>query len=387
MQTATKLSAYHQRKWPKSLADEMLTCTLNFNTPRQVHIADPLAAGTSEPATAPGATTRRTAGATAAGAPEPPPNANPPPAQPRIFLATREVDENNMTLYTMPMDNIIASAAGLGNIDPTADNTFEITYAKNLLNKCIQQQRDGYDSHGRVYSRSSGSRAASTGNCAIIAAATTAPAANVQNCPLLGRYNRKTSYKASHRTINPRTPPMSRRIISATPTMAGMFMRAPTSSTNKHGACNSRMTCITPSPIAEQSGSLARIRSSCFGPMVRGEEYPPNFKAPREVKKYDPKQDPAVWIDMYLEAMGIAGHTKLLATRYLPLLVGSNTSPWLNTLPKNNIDSWDDMRLEFVKHFQDNYSRTTSIDNLEMCVQWSKESTRKWLRHWQETWV
>jgi hypothetical protein len=53
-------------------------------------------------------------------------------------LATREVDDNNLLLYTMPMDNIIASAAALTNVDPAADNTMEIAYAKNLLNKCIQ---------------------------------------------------------------------------------------------------------------------------------------------------------------------------------------------------------------------------------------------------------
>jgi hypothetical protein len=95
----------------------------------------------------------------------------------------REVNENNLPLYTMPMDNITTSAAALANIDPTADNTLEIAYAKNLLNKYIQQQRDSCDSHGRVYSRSSGSRAASTGNRAIIATATVAPDANLQNCP------------------------------------------------------------------------------------------------------------------------------------------------------------------------------------------------------------
>jgi hypothetical protein len=45
------------------------------------------------------------------------------------------------------------------------------------------------------------------------------------------------------------------------------------------------------------------------------------------------------------------------------------------------------MRLKFVKHFQDNYSRTTYIDDLEECMQQSKESTSKWLRRWQGTWV
>jgi hypothetical protein len=42
-----------------------------------------------------------------------------------------------MPLYTTPMDNIITIAVALANVDPAADNTLEIAYAKNLLNKCI----------------------------------------------------------------------------------------------------------------------------------------------------------------------------------------------------------------------------------------------------------
>jgi hypothetical protein len=38
-------------------------------------------------------------------------------------------------------------------------------------------------------------------------------------------------------------------------------------------------------------------------------------------------------------AVGIAGHNDLLTTRYLPLLVDGNTRQWLNTLPKDTIDS------------------------------------------------
>jgi hypothetical protein len=96
-------------------------------------------------------------------------------------LATREVNDNNLLLYSTLMDNIIASASALANIDQAVNNTLEITYTKNLLNKCIQQQRDGCDSHGRVYYRSSSNRAASTGNRAIAAA----PTINLQNCPPL----------------------------------------------------------------------------------------------------------------------------------------------------------------------------------------------------------
>jgi hypothetical protein len=54
---------------------------------------------------------------------------------------------------------------------------------------------------------------------------------------------------------------------------------------------------------------------------------------------------------MYLMAMGIAGHTELLSTHYPPLLVDGNTRQCLNTLPKSSIDSCDEMRSEFIRHF------------------------------------
>jgi hypothetical protein len=53
-------------------------------------------------------------------------------------LATREFDDNNLLLYSTLMDNIIAGASALANIDLAVNNTLEITYTKNLLNKCIQ---------------------------------------------------------------------------------------------------------------------------------------------------------------------------------------------------------------------------------------------------------
>jgi hypothetical protein len=114
-------------------------------------------------------------------------------------LATREVDENNLPLYTTLTDNIIASAAALANVDPAAGNTLEITYANNLINKCIQQQQEGFNSHGRVYTRSFGSRVASTGNQAIVVAG----AAISKTALLRGRCSNKTN----RGTIIPHTPP------------------------------------------------------------------------------------------------------------------------------------------------------------------------------------
>jgi hypothetical protein len=93
-----------------------------------------------------------------------------------------------------------------------------------------------------------------------------------------------------------------------------------------------------------------------------------------------------MWIDSYLMAMGIVGHTDLLAAHYLPLMMDGDTRQWVNTLEPNIIDSWEDMRATFVNHFESSYSSTTSIEDLERYVQGRNESTRSWVKCWQELW-
>jgi hypothetical protein len=121
--------------------------------------------------------------------------------------------------------------------------------------------------------------------------------------------------------------------------------------------------------------------------MVRGDRYPVPFRAPKEIEKYKPTLDPVVWIDSYLMAIGIASHTNLLAARYLPLMMEGSTRQWINTLPPNNIDSWEDMRLTFIKHFEGSYTHATTIEDLELYVQGRNESTRSWVKCWQELWM
>jgi hypothetical protein len=65
--------------------------------------------------------------------------------------------------------------------------------------------------------------------------------------------------------------------------------------------------------------------------------------------------------------MGIAGHTDLIATCYLPLMI-NRTTKWINTLPQNNKNSLEDMRDTFVNHFEGSYSRATTIRDLEHCI-------------------
>src|SRR4051812_49049152 len=82
------------------------------------------------------------------------------------------------------------------------------------------------------------------------------------------------------------------------------------------------------------------------------QKYSVNFKEPKEIEKYDPSYDPSVWLDTYLMDMVIAGHTDLLAARYLPLMMEGASQQWINTLPTDIIDSWEEMRDAFIKHFE-----------------------------------
>src|SRR4051812_12836507 len=59
---------------------------------------------------------------------------------------------------------------------------------------------------------------------------------------------------------------------------------------------------------------------------------------------------------------------------------------WINTLPADCIDSWEDMRDAFVRHFEGSYTHATTIEDLERCVQGPRESTHSWVQWWQDLW-
>jgi hypothetical protein len=68
-------------------------------------------------------------------------------------------------------------------------------------------------------------------------------------------------------------------------------------------------------------------------------------------------------------AMGLLGYSDLLADRYLPLMMDGANRHWFNTLPPNNIDSWEEACATFIQHFSSAYTRATTIEDLERCVQ------------------
>ncbi|KAK1678366.1 hypothetical protein QYE76_039214 [Lolium multiflorum] len=138
---------------------------------------------------------------------------------------------------------------------------------------------------------------------------------------------------------------------------------------------------------APRQSAFTRVGPACFGPMIRGEPYPAGFKGPRDIEKYDTHIDPTVWIDSYAMEMGIQGHSEFLAARYLPLMMDGVNRHWFNTLTANSIDSWEEARAAFIQHFASAYTRATTIEDLDRCVQGPRESTRRWVQRWQDMWT
>ena len=77
------------------------------------------------------------------------------------------------------MDNVIAIQAAIADLQPVGEGTMQINYAKALVDKAVAQQVAACDSRGRMYSRSSASRAVSSA----ARRAAEATVANIQNCP------------------------------------------------------------------------------------------------------------------------------------------------------------------------------------------------------------
>ncbi|KAK1641801.1 hypothetical protein QYE76_059606 [Lolium multiflorum] len=297
----------------------------------------------------------------ARGAPPPPPP--PPPEVPRA-----EVDANGLPLHSSPADNVAAAQAVLARIPETGDGAILVQHAKALVAKALEQQHAAADSQGRLYSRTSVSRAASSdaANRAIV---------NANNGP-------PPAPRAAHSSNNRVEPRPARVMVAAN----GQPVDAePTSSTTKNGGRN-RLNDRHADEAPRQS-AFTRIGPACFGPMIRGEPYPVGFKGPRDIEKYDTHIDPTVWIDSYAMAMGIQGHSELLAARYLPLMMDGVNRHWFNTLTVNSIDSWEEARAAFIQHFASAYTRATTIEDLDRCVQGPRESTRRWVQRWQDMWT
>src|SRR3954468_10424706 len=121
---------------------------------------------------------------------------------------------------------------------------------------------------------------------------------------------------------------------------------------------------------------------SCFGHRIRTEKFPKGFTLPRDTPKYNGSVKPEDWLSDYLIAVPIAGGSRRVAVRYAPLMLHGSARTWLNSLPKDSVNCWEDFTSAFVHNFTSTYERPNLPRQLALCVQGKDEPLRDYLSRW-----
>ena len=95
-------------------------------------------------------------------------------------------------------------------------------------------------------------------------------------------------------------------------------------------------------------------------------EYPKDFK-PSNIQKYDGKQDPAQWLRLYSTAINVAGGDTNTKVLYFPMALEPAPLTWLESLMRESIHSWEDLKKVFIDNFQGSLYRVTTRHALAMC--------------------
>jgi hypothetical protein len=116
-----------------------------------------------------------------------------------------------------------------------------------------------------------------------------------------------------------------------------------------------------------------------FSARLRNLLLPEKFK-PLGITKYDAKQDLAQWLRCYalsIENTGGNNDTKCL---YFPFCLDQAPLTWLESLVKNSIDEWDQLKAQFTSNFTGAMGRSGTHMDLAMVKQEQGEILRQYMR-------
>jgi len=119
---------------------------------------------------------------------------------------------------------------------------------------------------------------------------------------------------------------------------------------------------------------------ACFTERIRSEPFPEDFKGPRKVANYNASMDPTTWLNNYEMGMSILNASEEICARYLNMMLEGAAHIWLQNLPPNSINTWEELKDAFIKNFQGTCKRLCNIEDLERCVQKEGESSRHWMK-------
>jgi hypothetical protein len=109
--------------------------------------------------------------------------------------------------------------------------------------------------------------------------------------------------------------------------------------------------------------------SDCFQALSKvfdNAEYLNDFK-PTNIQKYDGKQDPAQWLCLYSTAVSVVGRDTNTKVLYFPMALEPAPLMWLESLARESIHSWDDLKKAFIDNFQGSLHRVATRHALSMC--------------------
>jgi hypothetical protein len=101
---------------------------------------------------------------------------------------------------------------------------------------------------------------------------------------------------------------------------------------------------------------------------------------PLGITKYDAKQDPVQWLRCYALSIENAGGNNDTKCLYFPFCLDQAPLTWLESLDKNPIDKWDQLKDQFTSNFVGAMGRSGTHMELAMVKHEQGETLRKYMR-------
>jgi hypothetical protein len=109
--------------------------------------------------------------------------------------------------------------------------------------------------------------------------------------------------------------------------------------------------------------------------------FPYSFLAPNNIIKYDGKTNSNVWLEDYHLTCSVGGvNNDFFIIQFLPIYLADTSRAWLDHLPRNSIDCWEDLKKIFTGKFQGMYMWPGNPWDLKGCWQKQCESMRDYIR-------
>jgi hypothetical protein len=100
------------------------------------------------------------------------------------------------------------------------------------------------------------------------------------------------------------------------------------------------------------------VRDTCF---------PKHFWVPNNIIKYSGKTNPSVWLGDY--HLMCRADNNLFIIQFLPIYLVNTFRAWLDHLPRNSIDCWEELKEIFTSNFQGTYLQVGNPWVLKGCRQ------------------